>query len=437
MRTLLALSLVLSLQAAHADPLTDIGSDVSASRLMASVKYLSGATSSIATRYSPTAGSVLAQNWLKGQFEALGYTTVLQDWGTYQGYACSDNVIARKVGVLYPQLIYVICAHYDSTSNNPWNLAPGADDNASGVSAVLEAALLLKDYPTDYTIEFVAFSGEEQGLYGSKYYVQNPAGRQWAGAINLDMIGYAPVANPSLWVVSCKSPSPIADLVRAISLYLNPGTPVVRYTYPYGVSDNYPFYQRNIPECLLIEHDFGDSNPYYHRTTDTWDKLTAEYLRVCATAGIASVAYAAGVSNGYAAVLMPEYVGSRAGLGVELQLREPGGGPVVATYAVTLDAAGVFRLPDALPRGTWDLAVKAPGWLRRASINVSVPNLPGLSFTLTPGDVNGDNVVDIADLALLLAAFGLSTPGADVDGSGSVGLEDLNLVLLHFGEAGD
>lgn len=437
MRTLIAFLLVLSLRAIHADPLTDIGGSVSATRLMDTVKYLSGATSSIATRYSPTAGSVAAQNWLKGQFEALGYPTVLQDWGTYQGYPCSDNVIARKLGVQHPDIIYVICAHYDSVSNNPWNLAPGADDNASGTSAVLEAAFLLRDYPTDYTIEFVAFSGEEQGLYGSKYYVQNPGGRQWAGAIDLDMIGYAPVANPSLWVVSCKSPSPLADLVKTISLSLNPGTPVVRYTYPYGVSDNYPFYQRNVPECLLIEHDFGDSNPYYHKTTDTWDKLTAEYLRVCATAGIASVAYAAGVSNGYAAVLMPEYAGSRAGLGVELQLREAGGGPLVATYAVTLDAAGVFRLPDELPRGTWDLAVKAPGWLRRANTNISIPNLAGLSFTLTPGDVNGDNVVDITDIAVLLAQFGLSNPGADIDGSGAVGIEDLNLVLLHFGEAGD
>ena len=404
---------------------------------MDTVKYLSGVTSSITTRFSPTAGSVAAQNWLKAQFQALGYPTVLQDWGRWNGYACSDNVIARKVGVKYPSLIYVICAHYDSTSNIPWSLAPGADDNASGVAAVLEAANLLRDYPTDYTIEFIAFSGEEQGLYGSFYYVQNPGGRQWAGAVNLDMIGYAPVANPSLWVVATTSPSALADLVRDVSLTYNPGTPVVRYTYGGGVSDNYPFYTRGVPECLLIEHDFGDSNPYYHRTTDTWDKLTPGYLRVCATAGIASIARLAGVSNGYATVLMPEYVGARAGLVVELQLREPGGGAPVETYAVTLDAAGVFRLPDALPRGTWDLAVKAPGWLRRVSAYATIPNLQGLSFTLVPGDASGDNVVNLADVAIVLANFGLGAQVTDIDGSGSVGIEDLNLVLVHFGEAGE
>ena len=53
------------------------------------------------------------------------------------------------------------------------NRSEGANDNASGVAAIMEVARILKDVPTEYSIKFIHFTGEEQGLLGSKNYVTN------------------------------------------------------------------------------------------------------------------------------------------------------------------------------------------------------------------------------------------------------------------------
>ncbi len=83
--------------------------------------------------------------------------------------------------------MYLVGAHYDSVDN------PGADDNASGVAAVMEQARVLTQYQFDASLVFVAFDREEQGLHGAYAYVaaHDPAGIQ--GMLNLDMIAYNPV----------------------------------------------------------------------------------------------------------------------------------------------------------------------------------------------------------------------------------------------------
>ena len=73
-----------------------------------------------------------------------------------------------------------------------YDVAPGADDNASGTAAVLEAARVLSQYRFKHTLRFVTFAAEEQGLIGSYYYVAEArsAGTPIGGAINLDMIAW-------------------------------------------------------------------------------------------------------------------------------------------------------------------------------------------------------------------------------------------------------
>lgn len=107
-------------------------------------------------------------NWLKNKYTSYGYSTsqMVEYSYTYVGSSSvCKNLEVTKVGTTYPNIYVIVCGHYDSIGGT------GTNDNGSGVSAILEVARLLKNVPTEYSIKFVNFSGEEDGLYGSKNYV--------------------------------------------------------------------------------------------------------------------------------------------------------------------------------------------------------------------------------------------------------------------------
>ena len=85
------------------------------------------------------------------------------------------NVIATLRGTTDPDRVYVVTGHYDSRVTDVMNAtsdAPGADDDASGVAAVMEMARVLATRHTEATIVFAAVAAEEQGLYGSDHMAQ-------------------------------------------------------------------------------------------------------------------------------------------------------------------------------------------------------------------------------------------------------------------------
>jgi len=107
-------------------------------------------------------------NWLKNKYLAFGYTAsqIQEDSYTYPGSpAVCKNLIVTKVGTVYPNTFIIVCGHYDSIGGT------GTNDNGSGLVSILETARLLRDIPTEYSIKFINFSGEEDGLFGSKHYV--------------------------------------------------------------------------------------------------------------------------------------------------------------------------------------------------------------------------------------------------------------------------
>ncbi|MES2811575.1 MAG: M28 family peptidase [Bacteroidota bacterium] len=109
-------------------------------------------------------------NWLKDKYASYGYSAaqIVEDAYTYTGStAVVKNLIVTKVGTLYPNTYVIVCGHYDSITGK------GTNDNGSGVVSILEIARLLKDIPTEYSIKFVNFSGEEDGLYGSQHFVSS------------------------------------------------------------------------------------------------------------------------------------------------------------------------------------------------------------------------------------------------------------------------
>lgn len=107
-------------------------------------------------------------NWIKNKYLSYGYTAsqITESPFTY-GSVTSKNLIITKTGTLYPNKYVIICGHFDTI------YGPGVNDNGSGTSIILEAARILQNVPTEYSIKFIHFSGEEQGLIGSSHYVNN------------------------------------------------------------------------------------------------------------------------------------------------------------------------------------------------------------------------------------------------------------------------
>ncbi|WP_047545366.1 M28 family peptidase [Psychroserpens sp. Hel_I_66] len=135
-----------------------------------------------------TVGSTALQNtegWITNRYEDLGYTDVVLQPFTYSA-GTSNNIIVTKTGTIYPNTFLIIDAHYDTING------PGTNDNGTGTVLLLELARLLKNVETEYSIKFIHFSGEEDGLIGSNYYVNNtviPQNLDIKLVFNIDEVG--------------------------------------------------------------------------------------------------------------------------------------------------------------------------------------------------------------------------------------------------------
>ncbi|KPH14272.1 M28 family peptidase [Chryseobacterium sp. ERMR1:04] len=126
--------------------------------------------SNLGIKTTGSANNVNALNWLKSKYASYGYSAsqIVEDPFTF-GSTSSKNLVITKTGTLYPNKYVIICGHFDTLNG------PGVNDNGSGTSIILEAARILKDVPTEYSIKFIHFSGEEQGLKGSQHYANTVA----------------------------------------------------------------------------------------------------------------------------------------------------------------------------------------------------------------------------------------------------------------------
>ncbi|GIV05070.1 MAG: hypothetical protein KatS3mg016_0645 [Fimbriimonadales bacterium] len=133
------------------------------------------------------------------------------------------------------------------------------------------------------------------------------------------------------------------------------------------------------------------------------------------------------------------YSGSYNGRTVEVVLRPQGGGNAITTESGTLNSTGDFEVSFFNYLGYYDLAIRAQGTLLKRVPNARMryPGVSNLNLTLIPGDVNGDNVIDDADLLQILFNFGANSSANDLNGDGVVDDADLLLVLFNFGAAGE
>jgi hypothetical protein len=212
--------------------------------------------------------SVLAEQWIETKFLAMGLDVEVMDF-SMPGGSSSDNVIATLTGTKYPDEYVVLGGHYDSRS---WSgPAPGADDNASGTSGVIEIARILSQYDFDRSIIFCAFSGEEYGLYGSAAYASRSAqqGMNILGYFNMDMIGYLKPGHTTIMtsLIYPQSAQPLADFYTTVTGVYLPDFVVVPASFTGGDSDHTSFNNNGYMGIFPFE-DVNNYSPHIHTSND-------------------------------------------------------------------------------------------------------------------------------------------------------------------------
>ena len=273
--------------------------------------------SSFHTRHSESEFIDDAASWLAEELQSNCSTDVyIQNFTYFPGNTTSEeddddfsnihrqkpfynlnNISCDKLGSTNNRII--ISAHYDSRAedlNDSDARAPGADDNASGVSALLEIARILSKLSLDHSISFVLFSGEEQGKWGSKYYADliDKADVDLDLLINLDMVGFPSEGSNSILIEydngnvvqdNDKYSQRIAKFIKDIaSKYtgLNATLGIL------GNADYLPF--EALGYTVIGFHDDGvTKNPNYHKSSDTFDTLDYKYIASVANLTIATI----------------------------------------------------------------------------------------------------------------------------------------------------
>ena len=234
-----------------------------------------------------------AHTWLKNKYLSFGYseTEITRDNFTYNGQTTS-NIIVTKQGTKYPNIYLIVCGHYDTITGT------GTNDNGSGVSVILEAARLLKNVPTEYSIKFINFSGEEQGLLGSAHYVSsvvnvtNPK-MNIRLVLNIDEVGGIKGKNND--TITCErdeSNNPSGNnsasntftqqLMNCVTLY---STLKTNLSYAYA-SDYMPFQSNGEIITGLFEYN---ETPYAHTVNDNFANLDPVYIYNIAKAATGAI----------------------------------------------------------------------------------------------------------------------------------------------------
>ena len=244
---------------------------------------------------------------------------VPEDRITYEPYEYKDamsaytwyNIIVTFPGTVSPDEQILYTAHFDSTVQlfdvDQLQLAPGANDNGTGVAALLEAIPTFARTSFDKTVKVIFFSGEENQMQGSTAYVAAHASDNIVGVINMDMFGNDPADERcfEIHVGTDAASDPLGQAFRqAISDYhINLTYDYFNYVaYDYG--DHTPFWRAGIPAMTAMENFTDDSTaggcgqrPYpknWHAPTDFIADINVPYAFDISRAGTITVLRLAG-----------------------------------------------------------------------------------------------------------------------------------------------
>src|SRR3954468_17558452 len=265
-------------------------------RLLDDIRFLSDERLQGRVTGSPGADSAAA--YLARRFSEVGLQPAAGGW--FQSFTLGRDAPAARqaragglagknvVGILpgrdpiLRNQTVILGAHYDHLGLGGFgSLDPdstglvhnGADDNASGVAALIQVAARLAASPPLRTVVFIGFSGEELGLLGSAYYVKQPIYpvANTLAIVNLDMVGR--LRNGRLIVYGVQTAKQFPALLDSLNWYA--GFDLKAQGDGYGPSDQSSFYAAKRP----VLHLFTDLHEDYHRTTDDWQKVNLDGLK--------------------------------------------------------------------------------------------------------------------------------------------------------------
>lgn len=213
----------------------------------------------------------------------------VNSFGKYRG----KNLVLELPGTESPTEVIYVGAHYDSITHNhetmaftPDAVAPAADDNASGLAALLFAAQKMASTPHKKTVRFVAFDFEEIFFLGSLAFARDlkkqkigKKDEKYLGLINLEMMGWSK-KEPILKIYTRDKnaeDAALAEAAKASATGLNLNVQILANGF--NRSDNWPFWENGLHAITLSEDwesDFNEKN--YHTENDTADSLNYSYL---------------------------------------------------------------------------------------------------------------------------------------------------------------
>lgn len=241
-----------------------------------------------------------ASSFLEKQFQSLGYGVDSQYYPTSS--IEGRNLVAIQHGRNESKSCIVLGAHYDTVPDTP-----GADDNASGVAGLLVLAGLLKNYPNNRTIHYIAFTHEEPPYFytsqmGSRMYAKKLKSEHTNVHLmfSLEMIGYAgenikqtypfplmrkiagyPSSGDFIGIVGNLRTMKLLRVVRdtmrrecsiGVESLCAPG-----FLPPLYLSDHASFWRSGYPAIMITDTAFL-RNPHYHLPTDTSETLNYDFL---------------------------------------------------------------------------------------------------------------------------------------------------------------
>ena len=295
---------------------------VDAARLMRDVEALSAPE--MEGRLSGTPGNKRAQAFIAAQFKDIGleplngafeqkFSFKKTTRGTVQDVPDAANLMALVGGTAERDRYVVVSAHYDHLGVRGGQVYRGADDNASGVAAMLAAARWFRAHPPRQSLLFVAFDAEEEGLQGARHFVAHPPVPldRISTVLNLDMVGRG---DKNVLFVTGTHHYPalkpiVEDAARGRSITITfghdqPGLPPGDdWTQS---SDHGPFHTARVPFLYFGVED----HPDYHKPSDTADKIPRAFYAEAVEMVLSTVQRLADASGAAAPPRQPQQGGA-------------------------------------------------------------------------------------------------------------------------------
>jgi len=282
------------------DPVVaSIVSNISIPQIVNDIRFLTGEDekSNIISRHSFSDGIRIAAEWLKERIDNTGATCELKTF--LPGFG--PNVICSYPATENTTETILLSAHYDSRGSFGSTRAPGGDDDGSGTVAILSIARTIarKQISFKKNVQLALFAGEEQGLYGSKYYSRDMRSNNASLTlmVQADMLAYHAAGEPpQLGLPDLIGTPEVTQLVAKLAEIYSPEL-TVGFT-PACCSDHQSFHEQGFPSTQVFERAGRIADPMYHNSGDLSDREGYDFdqLKSIAKVQFATLLHSAGFS---------------------------------------------------------------------------------------------------------------------------------------------